>query len=320
MPDVTTIPAGVDPQIWQQLINASGGWGPEANQSDPEMVSTFQQQFQNLTGQAPTADQINQFLSQAAIGLAGQAGTPTYGDMSNLTQAYIQQNYPQQVQQTAQQNQMSSLNSIVGQATPLINNEVATQAKNLTDPNSPTYQSFSGMLNNLGITPSSGAFQSGLGGTLGSSASSDIQSLMSSLISPALGTAQGASSQPYNQMLGQIYPSLGALSTQNINQNNFQEQSNLAQQVAATGQPSGFASDIGMASGSAGGVGSLLSGGAQAYKATWICTAMRKAGVLTQEEVDKLHNHEHLKFHPHSSTNHTETVKHEQPLPQKKNE
>ena len=63
-------------------------------------------------------------------------------------------------------------------------------------------------------------------------------------------------------------------------------QSQLAQQLGQMAQPSGAQKDLAMAASASQAAGNL----------TWICTAMKKSGILTQNQVNVLHNHLYKAF------------------------
>jgi len=261
-------------------------WTNQRTQTTLDQYGTdFAQQFQNAVGRAPTADEINQFYQQAVMPIintqSGFGGT----DPNAVVQQYVPQAFQSQIQQN-QQNQMQNLGTQIGDLSSQVGAETAKQ---LADPNSSAYQAFSGAMNNLGITPSSGAFQAGEGAAVGNAASNTMQQLLSSLGGGAIAGNQSPTFQSLyttGQNAGQ------GIAGYNQSLNNFDLQSQLAEKLANEGQTSGIQNLLGMASGSATGAGNLLAGGAQAYKATpWICTAMKNAHAVSLVEVKKLHGH-----------------------------
>lgn len=170
----------------------------------------------------------------------------------------------------------------------LINSQTQATAQDLTNPNSPTYQSFSGMMNNMGITPSSGAFQAGMGGVLGQNASQAINSALGSVGLPiASGYAQG-SMAPFNSAMGRP----DQLFQHGLSVQDFLMQSDLAKSLSNSGNPSGAQNILSMATGSAQGGGSLLQGASAAKNATsYVCKELIKRDLLCESDMDDFHFH-----------------------------
>jgi hypothetical protein len=273
--------------LYDQFRNALGQADFNSGYGN-QYIDTFKQAFKNLTGNDATTPDIANFIQQAGVGSANLPGTPTYSDISSLANNYIQQTYPQNVSGFAQQQQTDQLGKTQQTIQDLISKSTATTAADLTNPNSPTYQSFSGLMNNLGITPSSGAFQAGIGGVLGQNAANTANSALTGVTLPALSGIQNLSGYGLQQAQGQ-----SSLSHMN-DLGDFNLQAQLAQMLAKEGQPSGLQNALGMTSSllnAGGNAGTGAANVAGAYKATWICTAMRKAGVLAPSEVYRLHQH-----------------------------
>lgn len=274
----------LNPQLYEQFKGALGTnsfYGGVGNQ----YIDTFRQAFKTLTGNDPTTPDIANFIQNAGVSSAALPGDLSYGDMSSLVNNYIQQTYPQNVSGYAQQQQMDQLGKTQNTIQDLISKQTAATAKDLTDPNSPTYQSFSGLMNNLGITPSSGAFQAGMGGVLGQSAANAENAALGGVTLPVLSGIQGLSGYGLQQAQGQS--NLG-----HLNQlGDFGLQSQLAQMLADQARPSNFQTAIGDTSALLKGVGGAAEGSAALAKVTWICTAMCRAGAMTPEEVNTLHDH-----------------------------
>lgn len=244
-------------------------------------MDIFNQQFQNLVGRPPTPQESNDFSNNALYSAWNAPGDLSYSDTSNLVNNYLQNTFSPQIAQNQQQQQQSQLGQTQNTIQNLIQKQVGATASDITNPNSPTYQSFAGNLNNLGITPSSGAFQAGLGGQLGQTASNAINSALGAVSLPAISGIQGLTSLPMN--ISQNYADLS-----HLNQlQDFGMQSDLARQLGSQSGPSGFQQGMaGLNTGAnvAGGVSSFM-------KPTWICTAMWRSQVLLASEVDLLHHH-----------------------------
>lgn len=265
-------PAFGDPQ-WQATVQQG--------------IDVFKQQFQNLTGQAPTLDQINQYAQQGLHGAWNTNGNMTYGDQSGLANSYIQNAFGPQAAAYSQQQQTNQLGTDQSLIQNLINQTMGNTATALSDPNSQIYQTLAGSMNNMGITPGSGAFQAGAGSTIANAGLGAANEGLQAIGIPAIQGIGQTGQNPYQGSFGSGQTAMGNL--EGIN--NFDMQSKLAQFLQQQGQPSGIMNDIGMASGAAQGTGSLLQGGAQAYKLTWICTAMKRAGAMNSSEVQRIHAH-----------------------------
>jgi hypothetical protein len=267
----------------------------EGNVNDA--MQAFTQQVQAVTGQPPTADQINQFFSNVLVPMASQAQPGGYNPLnpSNIQQAiqnYVPTAFAPQIQQFGQTNQTNALNQNVQTGEGLINNAMTGFIGNLTNPSNSMYQAFSGGMNNMGITPQSGAFQSGLGSTIGNEQNQLQQQLMSSLGFPALSGIQGLSGQP-NAALNSAQPTAQAgLSNQTNSLNNFQLQADLAQQLQQMGQPSGLQQDFGMAGSAGQAIGGLGQGmGAASTMTSYVCMELIKRGLLCEMDMDDFHVH-----------------------------
>lgn len=267
---------------------AGGNSGLPLEQAVMQGTTLFKQNFKTQTGRDPTPDEIGAFQIQALpSALGSNSGSLGYGDMTGIANSFIQNQYGPEVAKYQQQQQATQLSSSQDLVQNLINKTMGNTASQFSDPNSSVYQSFSGGMNNLGISPSSGAFQAGAGSTIANAGLDASNSALASIGIPAISGIQNLSSAPYQSSISSGSSALTDLN----NVRDFNMQAQLAKILGDEGQPSSSQNILGMASGSAQGAGSLLQGGAQAYKATWICSAMKKAGVLSGEEIDGLHDH-----------------------------
>lgn len=273
--------------VYGQIQNAdSKDWSDQRTRSLLNQYEIdFSQQFQNATGRPPTADEINQFYSQAVAPVIGTSAGFSGTDPNAIAQQYI----PQAFQQQIQQNQAAQLPKLETQISDLASGIGAKTAAQFSDPNNPIYQAFSGGANNLGISPSSGAFQAGIGSTIGNAENSTIQSLLSSLGGASIG---GNQPQTLQGLQGQGQTAADSMMTRNNNLSDFNLQADLAKQLSDMGQPSGVQNALGMASSSAQGVGGLLQGGAAAKNATsYVCKELIKRGLLCESDMDDFHIH-----------------------------
>lgn len=250
-----------------------------------QYIDTFKQAYKNLTGNDPGTPEIAAFIQNAGVSSAGLPGDLSYGDLSSLANNYIQQTFPQQVSGFAQQQQTDQLGKTQQSIQDLISKSTATTAADLTNPNSPTYQSFSGLMNNMGITPSAGAFQSGMGGVLAQNAANVGNAALGGVTLPALSGIQGLSGFGLQQAQGNS--NLG-----HLNQlGDFGLQQQLAQMLQQQSEPSGFEKNLGYANTAANIGGNAAKGTAAMAQITWVCTAMRENGVLSANDVEQLHDH-----------------------------
>lgn len=269
-----------------QMMQPGGkvGWTfDESNQKLNQYGTDFYQQFQNAVGRPPTQDEVNNYFSSAVSPVmstsAGFGGT----DPNAVAQSYIPQAFQSDIQQNQQNqmgnlaNQISSLGTQVGQNT----------ASALADPTNPMYQAFSGSMNNLGISPSSGAFQSGIGSTIGNAIS---QSESQGLNNLGMGAIAGNQSPNFQSLLGTGQQAASGMNSYNQQIDDFMMQSQLAQQLAGMAQPSTAQKDIGMAAGASqalGGIGTGMAGGAQLT--SYICKALIAHGLAAETDLDLLH-------------------------------
>lgn len=278
-------------QLYNQIVGNTGPGGFQwtaQNTTDKlnQYVNDFSQQFTNATGQAPTADQISQFLTQAVSPVGGTQAGFAGTDPNAVAQQYIPQAYQPQIQQQGQKQTAGLANQISNVATQ-VGNQTAQQLK---DPLSLLYQGFSGGMNNMGITPGSGAFEAGLGGTIGNAASGAISSGLQSLGFPSIA---GNQSPSLSALGGLGLQQQGLMSNYNQQLNDWFMQSGLGEKLFNESQPSAAQQDIGMASGAANAAGGLMKGAGEltagASLTSYICMALISHGLATESDLDLLH-------------------------------
>lgn len=181
-----------------------------------------------------------------------------------------------QSQGVAQQN-VQSLSDV-------LNPYVQSQMHNWTDPNSPDYQSTMGQLNNFGRADA-GTFGQSLASRLAPLIGQNMMTLGTSALEPSFSTQQGL----VNTGAG-TQSNLGLASLQRyIDQQNFQQQATLANQLADKGQPSSAESAVGMGSSILGGLGNLGQGISGFKGLSWICGHLKKLSLATESEVEAVH-------------------------------
>lgn len=258
---------------WNAFNAASGGQGEAQSQ---QYLNAFINAYKNQTGADPGLAEINNFFQTAGNQAAGLPGDLGYGDLNALTNNYVGNTFQQQAQDYQKQKEMDSLKGVQGTISDLVNQQTSNFTKQLSDPNSSTYQQFAGNMNNFGITPSSGAFQAGLGSTIGNAGSQFINAMLGGVTQPALQNIQGISQQRPNTDLTHLND-LG----------DFGLQASLARQMSGGGGSSLMGNIFGGANAASG----LARGWGALKGPTWICTAMKKHGVITQDEISALHSH-----------------------------
>ncbi len=259
------------------------------------LISQFQNQYKSVAGSDPNQTQLDKFISEQVTPMARESGPGGFDPLNTTNiqkaiQNYIPTAFAPEIQSYQQQQQSDALGKNISSGEDLISKAMGKFSANLTDPNNPMYQQFSGQMNNMGISPSSGAFQAGLGGTIANQGQQLQQQLMSSLGFPALQGIQGLSSQANNAM-NQAQPGAQNDLYGRANQNaDFTVQQQMAKALMEQMQPSGFQTAMGEAGAGAQAFGNVM-GGVKSAKSTWICTAMVEHGVMTKDEVQKLHDH-----------------------------
>lgn len=286
----TTNPGYFD-LINQILTKGGPQWDfNRANTTLSQYGNDFFQQFQNDVGRAPTSDEINQFFSQAVNPVMGSSAGFGGTDPNAVVQSYLPQAYQTQIQQN-QQAQLNNPTTGIGAQIANLGNQVgATTAKDLADPNNPIYQAFAGGMNNLGITPSSGAFQSGIGSTIGNAISNTEQQGLSSL---GLGAIGGNQSPSFQSLYGQGQQAQQGITGYNQAINNFDMQSQLAQMLQQMGQPSGFQTALGEAGAASKAFGNVAPGATAlgSQMTSYICKELIKRDLLCESDMDDFHVH-----------------------------
>lgn len=284
--------------LYRRIIGNTGPGGFVWNQQNTtgklgDMATQFAGMFRNLTGRDPTDQEYNAMFqnigNQVATSPSGFSGT-SYADFQNLFAPYIQNTYGSDIQQFQQGQQQSQLDKAQKTIQDLIGKQTAATAANLTDPNSKTFQAFAGNLNNLGITPGSGAFQAGLGATLGESAANDISAALGGVSLPAITGIMDTANMPYKMSLENMYPGLATYGNRQNDIYDFNLQTALAQKLFDESQPSGFEKNLGYANTASGIVGNAGMAAGPAMTATsYICKALIAHGLAAESDLDLLH-------------------------------
>lgn len=283
--DWSNFGTGFNPQQQGNIV----GWGGGEMQNGAEQqvlaaTNLFKQSFQNLVGRAPTPQELGQFQNQALTSAVNAPGDLSYSDSASLSNNFINQAFGPQIAQYQQQQQQDQLGKTQQTIQDLISKQTASTAADLTNPNSPTYQSFSGNMNNLGITPSSGAFQAGLGGVLGQNASNAINQSLGQVSLPAISGINSTNQNPYQF-------SIGNSNTGHLNElGDFGLQASLASKLAGDSGSSNLLGQIAAIMQGAGQAGQGY-GAAKGATPSYICREMIKRGLLCDQDFEEFYIH-----------------------------
>lgn len=261
-------------------------------------INDFTQQVQSVTGQAPTADQISQFFSSQLNPMTQTSQPGGYDpikptDITSAIQSYIPSAFSKDIQNYQTQQQTEALNKNIGTGQGLIDKNMESFISNMSDPTNPMYQAFAGNMNNLGITPSSGAFQAGMGGAIANRKSDLDGALMSSLGFPALGGIQNLSNQSNSNMQRNAMGGLANLTSQANSLSDFGRQQALISSLMEQMQPSAFEKGLGYAN-SAGSIFGNVAGPGMALGSqmtSYVCKELIKRGLLCESDMDDFHIH-----------------------------
>lgn len=287
---------------YSNIINALMKSLPGANQANIGAytgqiggdIDNFMSQFQNFVGRAPTQDEISKFENNWVIPNTDslrQPGSQILANTPAAIQQFLGQNFQQEANQQAQQQNQTATQNALGQIPGIVQNQVGALSADLTNPNSPTYQSFSGLLNNMGITPSSGAFQAALGGTLGAAGAQDTANLLGQIGGGGLQAGQQLATAPYMNTLGNLYPMQQQYNNQAYDLENFGLESQLARQLANDSQPSGLQNALGYANAGSNIAKNLVTSGVQAQTTSYVCKELIKRGLICESDMDDFHVH-----------------------------
>jgi hypothetical protein len=285
-PNNTFLPPG------QTALTQTPSWisGPNAAQTNNLQVYVFDE-FNKLFGRNPSQSELDQFTNYYASGDPNKANDAAGNSAisSYFNQQQQAANAPQQ-EATALQNQIPIIQN-------LINSQTQATTADLTNPNSPTYQSFAGLMNNMGITPSAGAFQAGLGGQIGQNAANATNAALGAVGLPLASTYSQGATTPFTTAMNQP----GELFSNNLQLQNLITEMGLLPKQGGNGM---WGDIIGgglsgaAAGGAKGGPWGALAGGAAGAgggyaksTGTWICTELCERGLLTRNEVEKIHAH-----------------------------
>lgn len=273
-------------KLYDQFNQALGGASASGGVGD-QYITNFKNAYKQMTGQEAGLPEIQSFIQNAGVSSANLPGDLSYGDLTNLAQSYTQNTYGPQIQKYQQQQQSDSLAGVQKQVGDLVNQQTENFTKQFSDPNSNVFKSFAGNMNNLGITPSSGAFQSGMGSTIASAGSDFINQMLGGVTQPALNSIQGASSAPYQQTMQNRYSGLGHLNELG----DFGLQAELAKYLSENMQPNGFEKGLGYANTASSILGNVMSAGADAKSTSYVCKELIKRGLICEQDMDDFHVH-----------------------------
>lgn len=281
-----------DPQA-QQLVQQIGGGGSKsataANNAGAgqfgqlsnlggQDLSTFANQFKNLTGQNAGGQDFTNYFSN--VGQILGSGPQTYADTNTAINQYLQNTYQPQIQKYQQQQQTSALDTAQKQAQDLIGQQNQQTINQLTSPQ--VQEQFKNAYNRNGMLDS-GAFSQGLGDTLANAASGNISSALGNITLPGITGIENTYNAPYQNFLGNQNQNLQNYGQEQNQYNQFNLQKQLAEELGGGGQ-SDLQQWMPLLQG-------LVQGGAQggASATSYICLELIKRGFATQYDLDMLH-------------------------------
>lgn len=252
----------------------------------------FASLFKNYVGRDPTTDEINKFLTQGVTqnyqGITNP-GSAFNANPQQFLQNFIQGNFQQEANKQAQTQADTAFQGNLKKVQDLVNQQTQATTSDLLNPQGKTFQEFAGLMNNYGITPSSGAFQAGLGNAVGSAAAGNEAAALGQFGIPAISGEQAMASAPYQNNLQNLYPSMGQFN-QGINDiYGFNLESVLASDLAGQSAPSGFEKGLGYASAGSNILGNLVKFGPSNLGTSYICMALIHHGLATESDLDLLH-------------------------------
>lgn len=257
--------------------NAGGHDLQSLSQSGGTDLNTFAKQYQNLTGQAVGSQQINDYFTNVAPGLAG---TNT-ADQNSLINNFLATQYQPEIQGYQKQQQTSALNDAQTQAQNLIQQQNQAAITNLTDPTN--MQKIEGAFNQNGLL-NSGAFSQGLADQLSQAANSNISNAIGGVTIPGIENIENTQNAPYQQFMNGLQPGLNQAGQNQQSGINFNLQSQLAQELAQLQQPNSWQQAAPVIQGVANGA---ANGGAQAT--SYICLELISRGFASLYDLDLLH-------------------------------
>lgn len=244
-------------------------------------LGTFINLYKNLTGKDATSQDITNYFSTVAPELQTMpGGANNVQDVHTLINQYLSDQYQPQIQDYQKQQQTSALQSAQQQAQDLIKQQNQQTVDQLTSPES--VEQFKRAYNRGGLLDS-GVFSQGVADTLANAASGNISSALGSVTVPSINNIQGTSNAPYQQYLQNLVPNTQSYGSAQQSQENFSQQSQLAQQLQSMMQPSSLQQWAPIIS------GALQGGGMAASGKTYLCTHMKKLNLMTEAEVEAVH-------------------------------
>src|SRR5579863_517580 len=241
-----------DPSTLSELNNITTQGSNAANQAKGAGLGTFQNlsqlggqdlssfagQLQNLTGQAPTAEDITNYFNNVGGILSSQPGganSATYTDVNSIINQYLQNQYGPQIQAYQQQQQQNALNTAQNQAQNLVQQQNQATVNQLSSP--AVQQQILGSLNNSGQA-NSGAFQTTLANDLANAAQGNISNVLGGVTIPGITGQESTTNQPYQSYLSNLNPNLQSYGSEQNQYSEFNLESSLANQLAQLSQPS----------------------------------------------------------------------------------
>lgn len=277
-------------QAFVDLMNA-GQSGISAGSMQQDLLGygkQFAGQFKNMTGRDPTEDDFNNFYqnivsSNIVNSSKGVAGT-NYADVQNLINPYLQNQYQGDIQKYQQGVAQQNTQNEMQQAQTMVDQMNQNTLKNLTSPES--MQKFGQGMNQMGML-NSGAYSTGLADELAQGANQNQTMALQSVGLPAVSGQASMANAPYSSFWGNLNPNLQSFGQGQNEAFGASQNEALMKQLQGMMTPTDLQQWAPIISGGLQGAGAAYGGPGK----TFICTAMREAGVLSPEQVDRIHNH-----------------------------
>lgn len=289
----------LDPQVQQLASSIAGGGSKAASAANAggqltqlgnmsavggTDLDTFVNQFRNLTGKAPTAQDINSYFSNVTPLLSkspGGAQGTSYADVNSIINQYLSNSYQPQIQGYQQQQQQDQLNKAEQQAQGLVQQQNQANLNQFTS--APVQAQVKQAYNQNGMLDS-GAYDQGIAQDVANIGQGNLSNVLGGVTIPGINNMQNTANQPYQSFLGNLN---SGLQTAGQNQNawsDFNLQKDLAEQLAGMNSPGSLQEWGPIIQGALQGGGLAIGG-----KKSAICFELMRRGLMTEKEFDVLH-------------------------------
>lgn len=248
-------------------------------------LQTFSSIFKNLTGKNASADDFTKYFSNVP-GILG-SGPSSYADVNSALNSYISNTYQPQIQAYQKGQQTSALQDAQKSTQDLINNQTQQTINQLTSPQ--TAEQLKEAYNANGMLDS-GAFSQGVANTLSNATANNMSQALGAITLPGISNIMGTSNAPYESFLGNLNPNLQSFGSNQTNYSNFQLQKDLADQIASMNSPTTLQKWAPIIQSGIQAGGMVGAGAAGRPGGTYICTHLKKLGLMTAQDVQNVHD------------------------------